>query len=106
VRRWLGPAIIVVAALVLGLLVAFLWRSASDESRAPEELPTQIAVQTRIDPRVHGLGDRITAELVVLADTSVVDPDSIRPLIDYEPYDSVGDVQRTVTQEGSVAKFT
>ncbi len=105
-RRFLGPAVAVVAAVVLGLLVAFLWRSVSDESRAPEELPTQIAVQTRIDPRVHGLGDPITAELVVLADTNVVDPDTIRPLIDYEPYDRIGDVQRTVTKTGSVAKIT
>jgi hypothetical protein len=105
VRRFLGPAVAAAAALVLGLLVAFLWRSASDESRAPEELPTQIAVQTRIDPREHGIGDRIMAELVVLVDTSVVDPGSIRPLIDYEPYDRIGDVQKTVTQEGSVARF-
>jgi hypothetical protein len=106
VRRFLGPAVAVVAALVLGLLAAFLWRSATDESRAPEELPTQIAVQTRIDPRVHGIGDRITAELVVLVDTDVVDPDTVRPLIDYEPYDRIGDVERTVTKTGSVTKFT
>jgi hypothetical protein len=106
VRRWLGPAVAVVAALALGLLAAFLWRSAGDESNAPEELPTQIAVQTRVVPRVHGLGDRIVAEVVVLADTNVVDPDSIRPLIDYEPYDRIGDVQQSVTQKGSVARFT
>jgi hypothetical protein len=106
VRRFLAPAIAVGAAVVLGLLVAFLWRSASDESSAPEELPTQIAVLTRIDPRVHGLGDRIVAEVVVLADTSVVDPDSIRPLIDYEPYDRIGDVEQTVTHKGSVARFS
>jgi hypothetical protein len=92
--------------VVLGLLVAFLWRSARDESRAPKELPTQISILTRIDPRVHGIGDEIMAELVVLIDTKVVDPDSIRPLIDYEPYDRIGDVQRTVTQTGSVARFS
>jgi hypothetical protein len=92
--------------VVLGLIVAFLWRSATDDSRAPEELPTQIAVLTRIDPRVHGLGDRIVAEVVVLADTTVVDPDSIRPLIDYEPYDRIEPVQRSVTKEGNVAKLT
>jgi hypothetical protein len=91
---------------VLGLLAAFLWRSASDESRAPEELPTQIAVQTRVDPRVHGIGDPIMAELVVLVDTKVVDPDTVRPLIDYEPYDRIGDVERTVTKSGSVTKFS
>jgi hypothetical protein len=106
VRRFLFPAVLVVAAVVLGLLVAFLWRITNEESRAPEELASQILIQTRITPRVHGLGDRIEAELVVLADTSVVNPDSIRPLIDYEPYDRIGDVQRTVTQEGSVARFS
>ena len=105
-RRFLGPAVAVVAAVGLGLLVAFLWRSASDESRAPEELPSQIFVLTRIDPRVHGLGDPIVAEVVVLIDTKVVDPDSIRPLIDYEPYDRIGDVRRTVTKTGSVARFS
>ena len=105
-RRFLGPAVAVVAAVVLGLLVAFLWRSTSEESRAPEALSSQILISTRINPRVHGIGDRITAEVVVLADTSVVDPDTIRPLIDYEPYDRVGPVQRTVTKDGSVARFS
>ena len=105
-RRFLGPAVAVVVAVVLGLLVAFLWRSVSDESRAPEELSSQILISTRVNPRVHGIGDRIEAEVVVLADTTVVDPDTIRPLIDYEPYDTIGPVQRTVTKEGSVARFS
>ena len=105
-KRFLGPAVAVVAAVVLGLLVAFLWRSVSDESRAPEALPSQIFILTRIDPRVHGVGDPIVAELVVLIDTNVVDPDSIRPLIDYEPYDRIEEVRRTVTKSGSVARIS
>lgn len=105
-RKWLGPAVAVGAALVLGLVVAFFWRSATDDSNAPDKLGSQISVLTRIDPRVHGFGDRIMAEVAVLIDTNVVDFDSVRPVIDYEPYDRIGDVQRTVTRSGSVAKFS
>jgi hypothetical protein len=106
VRRWLGPAVAVGAALVLGLVVAFFWRSATDDSNAPDRLGSQISVLTRVDPRVHGLGDPIMAELVVLIDTNVVDFDSVRPVIDPEPYDRLGTVQQTVTRSGSVAKFS
>jgi hypothetical protein len=106
VRRFLGPAAGLVAALVLGLLAAFLWRSATDDARAPEGFPSQLSVLTRIEPRVHGIGDRIVAEIVVLVDTTVIDPDSIRPLIDYEPYDRIEPVERTVEQSGAVARLT
>jgi hypothetical protein len=106
VRRFLVPAAALVAALVLGLVAASLWRSATDDSRAPEALPPQVSVLTRIEPRVHGLGDRIVAEVVVLIDTNAIDPSSIRPLIDYEPYDRIEPVQRTVEELGAVTRFT
>jgi hypothetical protein len=106
VRRLAGPAAAVVAAVLLGLVAAFLWGSATDDSREPEGPANQISILTRIDPRVHGIGDRIVAELVVLADTTVVDRDSIRPLIDYEPYDRIEPVQRTVEESGPVLRVT
>ena len=105
-RRFLGPAAAIAAALVIGLVAASLWRSATDDSRAPEGLPPQLSVLTRIDPRVHGLGDRIVAEIVVLVDTTAIDPDSIRPLIDYEPYDRIEPVERTVEESGAVTRIT
>jgi hypothetical protein len=106
VRRLLGPAAAVGAAVLLGLVAAFFWRGVTDDSRAPERLPPQLSILTRIDPRVHGLGDRIVAEIVVLIDTTVIDPDSIRPLIDYEPYDRIEPVQRTVEESGAVTRIT
>lgn len=104
-RRWL-PTIGIAVALVFGLVAAWLWRSTTDDSRAPDRLPPQLAVLTRIDPRVHGIGDRIVAEIVVLVDRTVIDPDSIRPLIDYEPYDRIEPVQRTVEESGAVTRIT
>jgi hypothetical protein len=106
VRRLLGPAAAVGGAVLLGLVAAFFWRGVTDDSRAPERLPPQLSILTRIDPRVHGLGDRVVAEIVVLIDTTAIDPDSIRPLIDYEPYDRIEPVQRTVEESGAVTRIT
>jgi hypothetical protein len=106
VKRFLGPAVGIAVALVLGLVAAWLWRGATDDSRAPDRLPPQLAILTRIDPRVHGIGDRIVAEIVVLVDETAIDPDSIRPLIDYEPYDRIEPVQRTVEKSGAVTRIT
>lgn len=105
-RRVLGPVVAVAVAVVVGLAAALLWRAANDDGRAPGEPGTPISVLTRIEPRVHGLGDPIVAELVAIFDTSVIDPDTVRPRVDYEPYDRIAPVQRTVTKSGSVARFT
>lgn len=105
-RRLLRPAAGIAVAVVVGLAAALLWRAANDDSRAPRKPRAPISVLTRLDPRVHGLGDPVVAEVVAVLDTSVIDPDTVRARVDYEPYDRIAPVQRTVTRSGSVVRFT
>jgi hypothetical protein len=88
----------VVLAILVGLAIRELWvaRSGSDTAVGPAS--ETIGVETRVTPDVHVFGEPIVATAEVVADATVIKPETIRIETDFEPYelDGAPTVDRTV----------
>jgi hypothetical protein len=91
VRRWAVVAVQVAAAVLVGLAIKELWvaaRGGGDTVPAPARA---VEVTSRIEPDVVAFGTPVVATADVVADTTVVDPGSIRLQVDFSPYDVAGE---------------
>jgi len=89
-RRVVVIGVQVLAAIVIGLAVRELWLAhQGDGTRGaiPEET---ISVTTELTPDVHTFGQPVVATVTVLADATLVRPESIRLDTDFAPYDPDG----------------
>ena len=85
------------AAVVAGAVVAaFVVADGADDprdTRPAENLP-DIAADATFSPQVALFGDTLTAHVDVVLDKAWVDPDSVRIVADFAPFETVGRVQR------------
>ena len=102
-RRWAVIAVQVAAAVLVGLAIKELWVAARGEGDAVGVPARAVAVTTTIEPDVVAFGTPVVATADVVADTTVVDPGSIRLQADFTPYEVAGEpaVERHV--EGATA---
>jgi hypothetical protein len=105
-RRLAVPAAIALAAvLVAAGLVVFAFRG---EARPPAPPPGSDAavrplVRATLEPDVHAVGPRVTATLELLVPTRELEPETVRPSSDFEPYRVVGEVRRELRELGDLS---
>jgi hypothetical protein len=88
----------VVLAILVGLAIRELWLSRSGNDTTIGPAPETIGVQTSVTPDVHTFGEPIVATVDVVADATVIKPETIRVETDFEPYEIDGEptVDRSV----------
>jgi hypothetical protein len=94
---------LVILASVVGGLV---WLAGSRDDGTP--VPAQaIEVSTDITPDAHVFGSPVVATAEALVDTTVIDPQSVRVLTDFAPYEQAGEhtVERRVSGGTAVVIF-
>ena len=71
------------------------------------ELPPGRAVLTspKLDPPVHLFADAVNAQLEVLVDRRIIDPDRIRLRARFHPYERVADIRVTRTDHGELTRL-
>ena len=104
-RGPLGRVVLVGLGVLAGLGAGVVWVAARGGGDVDARPSSAIDVATRIQPRGHAFGDAVVGHVVVVVDPRVVVPESVRIDADFEPYQLVGDVQRTVEETPSVARF-
>ena len=91
----LGAAAVVVVGVVLML------DSRQDATEAQTPQASVSVVSAGVEPTSHAFGDPVTAEVVVVADASIVRPESIRIATEFEPYEVDGPVLLERRESGS-----
>jgi hypothetical protein len=86
-------------ALVLGLR-----SSGPDEAVEPPRQSLRV-VSTSIRPSVHGFGEPVTAELVLVVDARLVRPETVRLDPDFGPYESAGPRRVDRVESGSTVRW-
>ena len=85
-------------AVVLGL------RSGPDADVQPPRQGLRVA-SSSITPSVHGFGELVTAELVLVADASVIRPETVRVDPDFAPYEAAGPGRVERIDSGSTTRW-
>ena len=84
-------------AAVVGLVVGLVWLAGSpDETLRPNDA---IEVTTDITPDAHVFGEPVVATVEALFDATTIDPDSVRVVSEFAPYEPAG--ERTVERKVS-----
>ena len=63
-----------------------------------------VGTQTSLPLGAYRFGEQVTAELDVLVNTKVVDPNKLHADVQFDPYGVVGSVDRDTLDEGSIAR--
>jgi hypothetical protein len=81
------------AAMAASVLVGAyaVWNSADEPRGTP---PAKIKAEARFSPSVALFGDTVTAHVDVVLDKARVDPDSVRIVADFAPFEVIGRQQR------------
>lgn len=97
-KRTAVIAVEIAAAVLVGLAARELWLAVRGESSGARPARA-VDISTSVTPNVVAFGTPVVATADVVADARVVDPDSIRLLADFSPYEVVGSpmVARDVT---------
>jgi hypothetical protein len=90
VKRWAVIGVQVVAAVLVGLAIRELWVAARGEGDAVGAPARAVGVTATIEPGVVAFGTPVVATADVVADATVVDPDSISMQADFTPYEVEG----------------
>jgi hypothetical protein len=91
----------------IALAVALVLTLAGCRHEQSLELPPGRAVLTSptLDPPVHLFADSVDAQLEVLVDRRIIDPDRIRLRARFHPYERVGDIRVTRTDHGELTRL-
>ena len=89
-------AAIFMCALFVAGAVAASARAAPAEGPPPD-------VKTSLTPQILLFGDTLTARVDALVNKSRIDPDSVRVVMDFSPWEVVGPVERVEKDGGSTA---
>jgi hypothetical protein len=95
-------------AVLLAAFAVVLVARGEDGAAPPSQPRASLSVvSTSIRPAVHHFGEAVTAEIVILADKTLVDPTTVRVNPDFTPYEPVGsrEVQRTETASSVKWRF-
>jgi hypothetical protein len=102
-----GPVLagIAVAVAIAGALAIFFatWDRGSDGTTAAPEDPSGIEAQATLTPRTVLFGDTVQADVHVAVDSSRIDPDSVRVVADFSPWEVVGRPERARRDAGDTA---
>jgi hypothetical protein len=90
VKRWAVIAVQVAAAVLVGLAIREFWVAARGEGDTVGAPARAVGVMATIEPSVVAFGTPVVATADVVADSTVVDPDSISMQADFTPYEVVG----------------
>ena len=106
-RRLAVPVALLAAAAVLSLGVSLVLE-AREPAPVAGPLPpreSMTVVSASVQPTTHAFGEPVVAELVAVADASVVNLDAVRVAPEFEPYESAGPAQVERTVSGDTARF-
>lgn len=83
-------------AAIVGALTIFLaaWDRGSVGTTAAPEDPSGVEVQATLTPRTVLFGDTVRADVHVAVDSSRIDPDSVRVVADFSPWEVAGTPER------------
>ena len=84
-------------------LVIVLRASGPDDLRPPRQSLT--VVSSSIRPSVHGFGEQVMAELVLVADANVVRPETVRVDPEFAPYEAAGPGRVERVDSGSTVRW-
>ena len=90
-KRWAVIGVQVAAAVLVGLAIRELWVAARGEGDTVGTPARAVSVTSTIEPDVVAFGTPVVATADVVADTTVVDPGSIRLQVDFTPYEVAGE---------------
>ncbi len=90
-KRWAVIGVQIAAAVLVGLAIRELWVAARGEGDAVGTPARAVSVTSTIEPDVVAFGTPVVATADVVADTTVVDPGSIRLQVDFTPYEVAGE---------------
>src|SRR5215210_1643172 len=106
-RRLLGLLTLVAAAALIGLTVGRLWLLGDGGQNAAGPRPSTVFSATAdVQPRAHAFGDPVVAQVTVLVDRTLIDPQSLRLEPRFDPYEPAGPVSREVTESGTGARIS
>jgi hypothetical protein len=90
-RRPLVPIAVLAAAAIVGSAIGLVLHARGPGAGPSVSAPraSLSVVRTSIEPSVHHFGEPVVAELVVVADKKVIDPESVRINPDFTPYDPI-----------------
>ncbi len=96
-----------VAAGLAGTAIGLTLQARESESPRPAAAPraSVSVVRASIQPAVHLFGQAVIAELVVVANKAIVDPDTVRVRPDFAPYAPAGEPQVERTETATSARF-
>ena len=97
-----------VAAAIVGIAIGLALEardSQSPKAAAPPRASVSV-VRTTVTPAVALFGAPVVAELVVVANTTLVDPDTVRVRPDFTPYAPFGQRQIVRADTATSARFT
>ena len=107
-QRALAFAAFAAAAVVIGLAVGVLARGDGDErAGAPAPLTRDpISVTAQVEPDGAFFGQPVVARIDVHLDATVVDPDRVRPQLDFAPYTAAGPTTVERVTSGHLSRIT
>jgi hypothetical protein len=107
-QRAVAFAAFAAAAVVIGLAVGVLARGEGEEQAgAPVALARDpISVTSQVEPDGAFFGQPVVARLDVQLDATVVDPDRVRPEVDFAPYTAFGPSTVEHVRSGHISRIT
>jgi len=101
-RTLLAGTAVAAIASALGIFFATWDRGSDGATAAALEDPSGIEGQATLTPRTVLFGDTVRGDVHVAVDSSRVDPDSVRVVADFSPWEVVGRPERVRRDAGDV----
>jgi hypothetical protein len=101
---------IVAAGAVLGAVVGGLVLAGGESTESLDDARffrgRTIAIEARIEPRIHAFGEPVTAELTTVFNRALIRAESVRAVVDFEPYEQIAATERTRVDEETLTRIT
>jgi hypothetical protein len=101
---------IVLGFAVLGAIIAAVVLSRGEPTESLEEARffrgRTIAIESRVAPRLHAFGEPVTAEVAAIFNRALIRPESVRAVVNFEPYEQIAAPERSRVDEGTLTRIT
>jgi hypothetical protein len=91
-------------ALVLAVLAVLATAAPATAAQPPGQPKNPLHTTVSLSPPVHLFGDTVTARVVVVTDTTRVDPARVRATANFAPYTAIGPPQKVQSGNGRYAQ--
>jgi len=107
VRRALVALAVVAALAIVGAGIGLVLQARDGDGSAavPQPRASVAVVNAAISPSVAHFGEPVVADLTVVANKALVDPDTVRVRADFAPYAPTGQRQVERTENASTVRF-